>query len=220
MHMDLFHTKMKKKKSNSKEANEPELSQPNIHSLALVDASCSLGNNVTIRQFSSIMDDCSIGEGSLLGQNVYIPNGVTIGRNCQIQNNVSFYTGVICHDNVYIGPSVVFTNIFYAHLHSNVNQKRGSEKTVIERGVTIGANATIICGVTIGQFAFVSAGSLITTDVKAYALITGNPAKQIGWMSEHGCKMNFLNKTRTAVCPKSGIVYKLEQNLVRKIEQH
>jgi UDP-2-acetamido-3-amino-2,3-dideoxy-glucuronate N-acetyltransferase len=190
----------------------------NIHETCIIDDDVQIQKNVTVAQFSSIMHDSFIGEGTSIGQNVFIESNVRLGNNCNIQNNVHLISGVYCKDNVYIGASVTFTNVFYAHLRKSVNNKRESEKTYIEKGVTIGANCTIISGVTIGNFAFIAAGSLIINDVKEYALVSGNPAKQIGWVSEYGSKLNFLNKNRTAVCPKSGYMYKLDKNHVHKIE--
>jgi UDP-2-acetamido-3-amino-2,3-dideoxy-glucuronate N-acetyltransferase len=190
----------------------------NIHETSIIEKDAIMGENVSVAQFSRIMSMCTIGNETTIGQNVFIDNNVSIGNYCNIQNNVCLIAGVQCMDNVYIGASVIFTDVFYAHLRASVNAKRELQHTIIEKGVTIGANSTIICGVNIGAFAFIAAGSLIINDVRPYALISGNPAKQIGWMSEHGTKLNFLNKDRIAVCSKSGYAYKLEKNHVYKID--
>jgi UDP-2-acetamido-3-amino-2,3-dideoxy-glucuronate N-acetyltransferase len=164
------------------------------------------------------MPGCVLGENCNIGQNVFIDKDVHIGNHCEISHNVCMTSGTECMDNVYIGASVIFTKVFYAHLRTSVNTKRQLSKTIIEKGVTVGANSTIVCGVTIGAFAFIAAGSLIITDIPPHALISGNPAKQIGWISEHGSKLNFLNKDRIATCSISGYIYKLENKLVKKID--
>ena len=189
----------------------------NIHETCIIDNEVQIGENVTIAQFSSIMDASCIGKGTCIGQNVSIESNVRLGNNCNIQNNVHLISGVNCKDNVYIGASVIFTNVFYAHLRKSVNNKRESEKTTIEKGVTIGANCTIISGVTIGDFAFIAAGSLISNDVKAYALVSGNPAKQIGWVSEFGHRLVF-DDNGDAICPQSKQEYKLVNNTVNRIK--
>jgi UDP-2-acetamido-3-amino-2,3-dideoxy-glucuronate N-acetyltransferase len=208
-------------KTNTKKSNrrgDNEAVNQNIHPTAIIESNCIIEEAVSIDQYTRIRNNCIIGNATIVGQNVFIAEDVEIGKNCEIQNNVYIISGVICKDDVYMGPSVVFTNLFYSHLQKQINHKRETSKTIIEKGVKIGGNATILCGCTIGQYAFISSGSVVTSDVKEYAIIAGNPAKQIGWISEHGSKMNFLNKNRTAVCPKSGYIYKLDRNLVRRIQ--
>lgn len=197
---------------------EAEKLHQTIHPTVIIEPNCITEDAVSIDQYTRIMNNCIIGNATKIGQNVYIEEGVQIGKNCEIQNNTYIISEVICKDDVYMGPSVVFTNLFYSHLQKQINHKRETSRTIIEKGVKIGGNATILCGCTIGQYAFISSGSVVTSDVKEYAIIAGNPAKQIGWISEHGSKMNFLNKNRTAVCPQSGYIYKLDRNLVRKIQ--
>jgi UDP-2-acetamido-3-amino-2,3-dideoxy-glucuronate N-acetyltransferase len=183
----------------------------------VIDESCKIGENVNIGNLTNLKSDAIIGDNTIIGQNVVVAEGVVIGKNCEIQNNICFHSGVKCEDDVFIGHAVVFTNVYFPHQHITVNQKRAEMITHIQQGVKIGANVTIVCGVVIGKYAFISAGSVISNDVKPYALITGNPSKQTGWMSEHGSKMNFLNRTRTAICPISGHNYKLDHNGVRRI---
>ena len=183
----------------------------------IIEKGSNLGKNVKIGDLTLVQCGSKIGDNCILGQNVVIASDVTIGNNCEVQNNVCFHPGVKCDDDVFIGHAVVFTNVYFPHQHITVNQKRAEMVTHIQQSVKIGANVTIVCGVVIGKYAFISAGSVISNDVKPYALITGNPAKQTGWMSEHGSKMNFNNKTRTAICQVSGYTYKLDHNGVRRI---
>ncbi|MBU3714505.1 MAG: N-acetyltransferase [Ferruginibacter sp.] len=199
--------------SNSNHKNEPVMFLGN----AVIEEGCRIGQDVTVGNFSILKKDAEIGNKTKIGQNVIIPEGVIIGKNCEIQNNVCFNSGVICEEEVFIGHGAVFTNVYFPHQHIMVNHKRAKMDTKIQQGVKIGANSTIVCGVVIGRYAFIAAGSIISNDVKPYALVSGNPAKQIGWMSEYGSKMNFHNKTRTSICSISGHSYKLDHNGVRRI---
>ncbi|MBS1680865.1 MAG: N-acetyltransferase [Bacteroidetes bacterium] len=185
------------------------------HATAIVDEGCEIGEGTKIWHFSHIMPNCKIGERCNIGQNVVISPEVILGRNVKIQNNVSIYTGVICEDDVFLGPSMVFTNI--TNPRSAVNRKNQYAKTVVKKGASIGANATIVCGHDIGQFAFIGAGAVVTKNIPDYALVIGNPAKQVGWMSEYGHKLVF-DKTGTATCPESGEKYLLKNGTVKKIE--
>jgi len=184
------------------------------HETAVIDEGCKIGKGTRIWHFSHIMTGCEIGEGCNIGQNVVVSPGVKLGRNVKVQNNVSIYTGVICEDDVFLGPSMVFTNII--NPRSAIVRKDKYVTTIVEKGATIGANATIICGNRIGRYAFVGAGAVVTKDVKPYALVVGNPARQIGWMSEYGHRLNF-DENGIAVCPESGEKYKLENGNVYKI---
>ena len=185
------------------------------HPLAVIDDGCEIGEGTKIWHFSHIMPDCKIGANCNIGQNVVVSPGVVLGKNVKVQNNVSIYTGVECEDDVFLGPSMVFTNV--VNPRSAINRKNQYVKTLVKKGASIGANATIICGHDIGKFAFVGAGAVVTKDVADYALVVGNPAKQTGWMSEYGHALKFDNKG-VAVCIESGERYKLENNKVRKIE--
>jgi UDP-2-acetamido-3-amino-2,3-dideoxy-glucuronate N-acetyltransferase len=182
------------------------------HETAIVDDGASIGNNSKIWHFSHIMKAVT-GENCNLGQNVFLANNVVLGNNVKVQNNVSVYEGVIIEDNVFIGPSVVFTNVI--NPRSFIERKNEYRKTLIKKGATIGANATIVCGITIDEFAFIGAGCVITKDVKPYALMKGNPAKQDGWMSEAGSKLIFENAI--AVCNLSNEKYKLENDHCYKL---
>jgi len=184
------------------------------HETAIVDSGCSIGEGVKIWHFSHIMSDCVIGKACNIGQNVVVSPGVILGNNVKIQNNVSIYTGVVCEDDVFLGPSMVFTNVI--NPRSAVNRRGQYAKTTVKKGASIGANATIVCGHDIGEFAFIGAGTVVTKHVPAYALVVGNPSKQIGWMSEFGHRLEF-NKEGIAVCPESNEKYKLENNMVSKI---
>jgi UDP-2-acetamido-3-amino-2,3-dideoxy-glucuronate N-acetyltransferase len=185
-----------------------------IHPTAVVDEGANIGFGTKIWHFSHIMPNCTIGENCNIGQNVVISPDVVLGKNVKVQNNVSIYTGVICDDDVFLGPSMVFTNVI--NPRSAINRKNEFLKTHVGKGATIGANATIVCGHDIGEFAFIGAGTVITKFVKPYALVVGNPAKQIGWMSEYGHRLIF-NNDQMAVCPESNEQYKLENNNVKKI---
>jgi UDP-2-acetamido-3-amino-2,3-dideoxy-glucuronate N-acetyltransferase len=184
------------------------------HETAIVDEGCQIGDGTKIWHFSHVMSGCTIGEGCNIGQNVVISPDVVLGNGCKVQNNVSIYTGVICEDDVFLGPSMVFTNV--TNPRSAVNRKSEYRKTVVGKGATIGANATIVCGHDIGAFAFIGAGAVVTKTVKPYALVVGNPARQIGWMSEFGHQLGF-NSEGIAVCPESGECYKLANDEVVKI---
>lgn len=185
-----------------------------VHETAVIDDHCTIGSGTKIWHFSHIMSGCRIGENCNLGQNVVVSPDVVLGKNVKVQNNVSIYTGVICEDDVFLGPSMVFTNV--TNPRSAVNRRGQYTKTVVRKGASIGANATIVCGHDIGEFAFIGAGAVITKEVKAYALVVGNPAKQIGWMSEYGHRLNF-NEDGIALCPESKEEYKLENGKVRKL---
>lgn len=191
-----------------------ELKKYSAHPTAVIDEGCTIGAGTKIWHFSHIMSNCIIGENCNLGQNVVISPDVVLGRNVKVQNNVSIYTGVICEDDVFLGPSMVFTNVI--NPRSAVNRKSQYAKTVVKKGATIGANATIVCGHNIGQFAFIGAGAVVTKDVPDYALIIGNPARQTGWMSEYGHKLSF-NEQGEATCPESQEKYLLKNGVVSKL---
>jgi UDP-2-acetamido-3-amino-2,3-dideoxy-glucuronate N-acetyltransferase len=184
------------------------------HESAIIDKGSQIGKGSKIWHFSHIMKDSVIGEGCNIGQNVVVSPGVTLGKNVKVQNNVSIYTGVICEDDVFLGPSMVFTNIM--NPRSAIIRRDQYVTTLVKKGASIGANATIICGNTIGEYALIGAGAVITKDVKPYALVMGNPARQTGWVSEYGHKLIF-NSEGLAVCPESGQRYKNEDGTVRKI---
>jgi UDP-2-acetamido-3-amino-2,3-dideoxy-glucuronate N-acetyltransferase len=184
------------------------------HESAYVDEGCTIGEGTKIWHFSHVMSNCMIGKNCNIGQNVVISPEVVLGNNVKIQNNVSVYTGVECEDDVFLGPSMVFTNV--VNPRSAVNRRNQYSQTKVGKGATIGANATIVCGHDIGSFAFIGAGAVVTKTVPAYALLVGNPARQIGWMSEFGHRLNFSTDNK-AVCPESGQEYILENNLVRRI---
>jgi UDP-2-acetamido-3-amino-2,3-dideoxy-glucuronate N-acetyltransferase len=184
------------------------------HHTAVIDQGCEIGDNVKIWHFSHIMPGCKIGDGCNIGQNVVISPKVILGKNVRVQNNVSLYEGVVCEDDVFLGPSMVFTNVI--NPRSAVSRKDEYMKTLVKKGATIGANATIVCGNEIGEYAFIGAGTVVTKPVPAYALIVGNPGKQIGWMSEHGHRLHF-DKNGQAVCKESGEKYLLENSRVRKL---
>lgn len=183
------------------------------HETAVIDDGARIGTGTKIWHFTHIMPGAVIGENCNIGQNVFIADGVVIGNNVKIQNNVSLYTGVICEDDVFLGPSMVFTNVI--NPRSFVERKTEYKSTIIHKGATIGANATLICGHEIGSYAFIGAGAVVTKDVKPFALVTGNPARQTGWMSRNGHKLNF-NTDNIAVCPESGEKYILESGSICK----
>ena len=184
------------------------------HDTAVIDAGCSIGVGTKIWHFSHIMSDCTIGKKCNIGQNVVVSPEVVLGHNVKVQNNVSIYSGVVCEDDVFLGPSMVFTNIL--NPRSAVNRRGSYSKTVVKKGASIGANATIVCGHDIGQFAFIGAGAVVTKTVPPYALFVGNPARQIGWMSEYGHRLEF-NSDGIAICPESNEKYKLLNQTVQKI---
>jgi len=184
------------------------------HETAVIDEGCQIGKGTKIWHFSHVMRNCIIGEKCNIGQNVVVSPEVVLGRNVKVQNNVSIYSGVICEDDVFLGPSMVFTNI--SNPRSAIVRRDKYEKTVVEKGATIGANATIICGNDIGRYAFVGAGAVVTKDVKPYSLVVGNPAKHIGWMSEYGHRLDF-NEEQIAICPESKEKYQLKNGVIIKI---
>lgn len=185
------------------------------HETAIIDEGCQIGAGTRIWHFSHIMPDCVIGERCNIGQNVVISPGVVLGNNVKIQNNVSVYTGVVCEDDVFLGPSCVFTNVL--NPRSAIPRKDQYRKTLVRRGATIGANATIVCGHTIGEYALIGAGAVVTKDVPPYALVVGNPSRQIGWVSEYGHRLRFDEKGE-ARCPESGERYLLKEGGVVKID--
>lgn len=184
------------------------------HETAVIDEGCQIGKGTKIWHFTHIMKGCIIGENCNIGQNVVVSPGVILGRNVKVQNNVSIYTGVLCEDDVFLGPSMVFTNVI--NPRSAIIRKEQYKKTTVKKGTTIGANATIVCGITLGQFAFIGAGAVVTKDVKPYALVVGNPARLTGWMSEYGHKLKF-DLNGLATCPESSEKYQLKDNEVMKI---
>ena len=184
------------------------------HETAVIDEGCLIASGVKIWHFCHLMSGCIIGENCNIGQNVMIASEVVLGKNVKVQNNVSIYTGVVCEDDVFLGPSMVFTNVI--NPRSALNRKNQFQKTLVKKGATIGANVTIICGCEIGCYAFVGAGAVVTKSVPDYALVVGNPARQAGWMSEYGHRLHFDNEGN-AICPESKAHYLLKQNKVRKI---
>jgi UDP-2-acetamido-3-amino-2,3-dideoxy-glucuronate N-acetyltransferase len=184
-----------------------------VHPSAIVDEGCRIGNGTKIWHFSHIMTGCEIGENCNIGQNVVVSPKVKLGNNVRVQNNVSIYEGVICEDDVFLGPSMVFTNVI--NPRSAVSRKNEYMQTLVKKGASIGANATIVCGNEIGEYAFIGAGAVVTKPVPAYALVVGNPARQTGWMSEFGHKLKFDQRNK-AVCSESGQEYSLQNNSVKK----
>jgi len=184
-----------------------------FHETAVIDQGCSIGEQTKIWHFSHIMSDCTIGIGCNIGQNVVVSPKVILGNNVKIQNNVSVYTGVTCADDVFLGPSCVFTNV--VNPRSAVNRRGSYSETKVGKGATIGANATIVCGNDIGKYAFIGAGAVVTKSIKDYALVVGNPSTQIGWMSEYGHRLHF-DSDGVATCPESNETYVLQNNTVVK----
>ena len=185
------------------------------HPTAVIDEGCTIGNGSKIWHFSHIMPNCTLGEKCNIGQNVVISPEVVLGSNVKVQNNVSIYTGVICEDDVFLGPSMVFTNV--TNPRSAVNRKEQYAKTIVGKGASIGANATIVCGHNIGEYAFIGAGAVVTKHVPAFALLVGNPERQIGWMSEYGHRLEF-NTEGIAICEESNQTYELKDGLVKRIK--
>ncbi|MEN9326594.1 MAG: hypothetical protein RLZZ479_950 [Bacteroidota bacterium] len=184
------------------------------HESAIIDSGCIIGKGTKIWHFSHIMSNSTIGENCNIGQNVVVSPGVVLGNNVKIQNNVSLYTGVICEDDVFLGPSCVFTNVI--NPRSAVNRRDQYQKTIVGKGASIGANATIVCGHDIGKYAFIGAGAVVTKTIPPYALVVGNPAKQIGWISEFGQRLNF-DQNNYAICLESQEKYELKENQVTKL---
>jgi len=185
-----------------------------VHNTAIIDEGCKIGAGTKIWHFSHIMKGSIIGENCVIGQNVFVGENVILGNNVKIQNNVSVYSGVICEDDVFLGPSMVFTNVM--NPRSNINRKNEFKPTLVKRGATIGANATIICGVTIGEYAFVGAGAVVTKSIKPFALVVGNPARQVGWVSVRGIKLHF-NDQGIAMCPEGKDKYLLNNDELTRI---
>ena len=183
------------------------------HETAVIDDGCAIGNGTKIWHFSHIMPDCILGEKCNIGQNVVVSPRVTLGNNVKVQNNVSIYTGVVCEDDVFLGPSMVFTNVI--NPRSAINRRNEYASTVVKQGASIGANATIVCGNDIGKYAFIGAGAVVTKNVPDYALLVGNPAKQIGWVGEYGHRLEF-NERGKAICPESEQEYQLVDNEVTR----
>ena len=186
------------------------------HPTAVIDDGCQIGAGTKIWHFSHLMPGCQLGENCNIGQNVVISPDVVLGNNVKVQNNVSIYTGVICDDDVFLGPSMVFTNVI--NPRSAVNRRDSYLRTHVGKGATIGANATIVCGHNIGAFAFIGAGAVVTKEIPAYALVVGNPARQMGWMSEYGQRLNF-DTEGLAICPESGQPYQLNNGHVTRIDE-
>lgn len=184
------------------------------HASSIIDEDCEIGEGTKVWHFSHIMTGCKLGEKCNIGQNVVISPGVILGNNVKVQNNVSIYTGVTCDDDVFLGPSMVFTNVI--NPRSTINRRDQYTKTHVGRGASIGANATIVCGNEIGQYSFIGAGAVVTKAVPAYALVVGNPAKQIGWMSEFGQRLHF-DENGVAICPESKEIYNLINGKVVKM---
>ena len=185
-----------------------------VHASAVVDDGCNIGEGTKIWHFSHIMPRCTIGERCNIGQNVVVSSDVVLGNNVKIQNNVSIYTGVTCADDVFLGPSMVFTNVI--NPRSAINRRDQYAKTHVGKGASIGANATIVCGHDIGEYAFIGAGAVVTKNVPDYALVVGNPARQLGWVGEYGHRLNF-DTNGMATCPESGQQYLLNDNQVKRI---
>ncbi|MDF1865591.1 MAG: acyltransferase [Saprospiraceae bacterium] len=184
------------------------------HETAVIDEGAEIGRNTKVWHFCHIMSKAKIGENCNLGQNVFVANDAILGDNVKVQNNVSIYNGVICDNDVFLGPSMVFTNVI--NPRSAVNRRNEYTRTYVGKGATIGANATIVCGHDIGKYAFIGAGAVVTKNIPDYALVIGNPAKQIGWMSEYGHRLEF-NESGKGICKESGEEYLLEENRIRKI---
>lgn len=184
------------------------------HETAVIDDHCQIGKGTKIWHFSHIMSNSIIGENCNLGQNVVVSPFVKLGNNVKVQNNVSIYTGVECEDDVFLGPSMVFTNVI--NPRSAINRRNEYAKTIVKKGASIGANATIVCGHNIGEYAFIGAGAVVTKDIPNFALVVGNPSKQIGWVGEYGHRLEF-DENHIAVCRESKQEYKLENNSVKRI---
>jgi len=186
-----------------------------VHESSIIDEGCRIGRGTKIWHFCHLLPNCELGENCNLGQNVMLGEGVVLGNNVKVQNNVSIYSGVTCEDDVFLGPSMVFTNV--TNPRSAVNRRGEYAKTSVRKGATIGANATVVCGNDIGRFAFIGAGAVVTKDIPDYALVVGNPARQIGWMSEFGHRLDFDHEGR-AICPESKQEYQLIDGTVKRIK--
>jgi UDP-2-acetamido-3-amino-2,3-dideoxy-glucuronate N-acetyltransferase len=184
------------------------------HESAVIDNDCEIGSGTKIWHFSHIMSNCIIGKNCNIGQNVVVSPEVVLGKNVKVQNNVSIYTGVICEDDVFLGPSMVFTNVM--NPRSAIKRRDEYQKTIVRKGASIGANATIVCGNNIGEYSFIGAGAVVVKEVLPFALVVGNPSKQIGWISEYGHRLEF-DESGTATCPESKDQYQLKNNKVTKI---
>lgn len=184
------------------------------HDTAVIDAGCTIGEGTRIWHFAHVMGNCTIGNNCSLGQNVMVAPGVVLGNNVKVQNNVSLYTGVICEDDVFLGPSMVFTNVI--NPRSFVSRKHSFQQTIVRKGASIGANATIVCGNEIGSYAMIGAGAVVTNPVKPYGLVVGNPGRQIGWVSEYGHTLH-LDETNKATCPETKQEYVLENGALKRI---
>ncbi len=186
------------------------------HETAVIDKNTAIGNGTKIWHFSHIMSNATIGDNCNIGQNVVVSPGVVLGQNVKVQNNVSIYTGVTCEDDVFLGPSMVFTNVI--NPRSAINRRGDYATTIVKKGASIGANATIVCGHDIGEYAFVGAGAVVTKDIPNFALVVGNPSKQIGWVGEYGHRLEF-NEKGVAICPESQQEYVLsDNNIVKRIK--
>lgn len=186
-----------------------------VHESSYVDDGCEIGTGVKIWHFSHVMGNCKIGDGCNIGQNVVVSSNVVLGKNVKVQNNISIYEGVICEDDVFLGPSMVFTNVI--NPRSALIRKHEYKTTLVKKGASIGANATIVCGNEIGEYSFIGAGAVVTKPVPAFALMVGNPARQKGWISEYGHRLEF-NKDNIAVCEESKQEYLLENNIVKRVK--
>jgi len=184
------------------------------HETAVIDEGAIIGEGTSIWHFCHIMPKAKLGKKCNLGQNVFVASDVVLGNNVKVQNNISIYTGVVCEDDVFLGPSMVFTNVI--NPRSGVNRRGQYSKTTVKKGASIGANVTIVCGHDIGEYAFIGAGTVVTKTIPAYALVVGNPARQIGWMSEYGHRLNF-DENGFAYCPESKEKYQLKNNIVSKV---
>jgi len=204
-----------KVKSSIFEVHIKDMTNYFAHETVVIDDNCKIGEGTKIWHFSHLMSNCIIGNQCNLGQNVVISPEVILGNNVKIQNNVSIYTGVICEDDVFLGPSMVFTNVI--NPRSAINRRNQYTKTIVKVGASIGANATIICGNNIGEYAFIGAGTVVTKDIPNFALVVGNPSKKIGWVGEYGHKLKF-NDNGIAICKESKQEYKLENNTVKRIK--